>query len=145
MFLLFALMKGLLYTMNKKLKHSNQRDIILNFLSTRTDHPTADFIYENVRKEIPNISLGTVYRNLSLLSETGQIQKINCDVKSDHYDPNTKNHYHFFCHQCSSVIDVDIPVTSILLDEARNSFEGQIDSHCVVFYGVCSKCIKENN
>ena len=68
------------------LKYSRQRESIKEFLMTRKDHPTADVVYENVRKIYPNISLGTVYRNLSLLSELGEIQKLSNFGGADHFD-----------------------------------------------------------
>ena len=62
------------------IKYSRQRESIVNFLASRTDHPTAETIYQNIKKEFPNISLGTVYRNLSLLEEIGEIIKISTGV-----------------------------------------------------------------
>ena len=91
------------------LKYSRQREAIKRFLMTRTDHPTADTVYVNIKKEFPNISLGTVYRNLSLLASIGEICKISCGDNSDHFDPNTKPHYHFYCRHCGSVQDIHIP------------------------------------
>ena len=67
------------------IKYSRQRESIVNFLASRTDHPTAETIYQNIKKEFPNISLGTVYRNLSLLEEIGEIIKISTGVGPDHY------------------------------------------------------------
>ena len=68
------------------LKYSRQREAIKDFLMTRKDHPTADVVYENIKKIYPNISLGTVYRNLSLLSEIGEIQKLSNFGGADHFD-----------------------------------------------------------
>ena len=68
------------------LKYSRQRESIKEFLMTRKDHPTADVVYENMKKIYPNISLGTVYRNLSLLSEIGEIQKLSNFGGADHFD-----------------------------------------------------------
>ena len=87
----------------KTMKYSRQRESIKNFLSTRKDHPTADAVYMNIRKEYPNISLGTVYRNLSLLASVGEIQKISCGDGVDHFDPNADPHYHFVCRDCGAV------------------------------------------
>ena len=82
------------------LKYSKQREAIKEFLCTRKDHPTADNVYMEVRKEFPNISLGTVYRNLTLLAELGEIARINVGDGTDHFDPNTSLHYHFICKGC---------------------------------------------
>ena len=80
-------------------KHSRQRDAILKNLSSRLDHPTADMIYRDLREEYPRISLGTVYRNLNLLAELGQIRKIHCEGGTEHYDYDTSDHCHFVCKQ----------------------------------------------
>ena len=87
------------------LKYSRQRESIKEFLMTRKDHPTADVVYENVRKIYPNISLGTVYRNLSLLSELGEIQKLSNFGGADHFDGCVTPHCHFMCKKCGQVLD----------------------------------------
>lgn len=125
----------------QKLKRSQQRDAILDFLKTRKDHPTADFIYLNIREQIPNISLGTVYRNLSLLADTNQILRLTCDGKTDHYDANTKPHIHFMCNKCSAVIDLELDFPHNLLDLGAANFNGLIDSCNILFTGVCYNCL----
>ena len=82
------------------MKYSRQRECIRDFLIHRIDHPTAETIYMNVRETFPKISLGTVYRNLSLLSELGEIQKISTGIGPDRFDGNTAPHYHFICQKC---------------------------------------------
>ena len=79
---------------------------ILKNLQSRRDHPTADMVYESVRMEQPNISLGTVYRNLAFLSENGQILKISTGTGPDHFDGCTNPHVHFVCRSCGKVIDM---------------------------------------
>ena len=90
------------------LKYSRQREAIKTFLMTRKDHPTADVVYENVRKEFPNISLGTVYRNLTLLSDMGELLRLRVGDGMDHFDATTEPHYHFICHGCGRVIDLEM-------------------------------------
>ena len=77
------------------LKYSRQREAIKDFLMTRKDHPTADVVYSNVRTEFPNISLGTVYRNLTLLADLGEIARLRVGDGVDHFDADTSPHYHF--------------------------------------------------
>ena len=89
------------------LKYSRQREAIKSFLMTRKDHPTADVVYENVRKEFPNISLGTVYRNLNTLVELNYIQKIKSTDNIDRYD-KILNHSHFICIKCNIIIYIFI-------------------------------------
>ena len=96
------------------LKYSRQRESIKEFLRSRTDHPTADTVYENLRQIYPNISLGTVYRNLSLLSDRGDILRLSCDGKTDRFDADTRPHYHFMCKQCGCVQDIDMPYQEAL-------------------------------
>lgn len=121
------------------LKYSRQRESIKNFLCGREDHPTADMVYTNIRREFPNISLGTVYRNLSLLVELGEIQKITTDG-ADRFDAKTIPHNHFICRRCGRVLDVMIPVENPV--EAVNScWEfGQVEGCRIEFYGICNQC-----
>ena len=88
------------------LKYSRQRESIKEFLRSRTDHPTADTVYENLRQIYPNISLGTVYRNLSLLSDIGEIRKLTNFGSADRYDGRVAPHSHFMCTRCNRVIDM---------------------------------------
>ena len=90
------------------IKHSKQREAIMAFLKTRYDHPTADTVYMNIRQEFPNISLGTVYRNLSLLADLGEIQKLTPGQGPDRFDANVQPHYHFICKTCGQVMDMDM-------------------------------------
>ena len=92
----------------KTLKYSRQRESIKACLMNRKDHPTADALYTSIREEFPNISLGTVYRNLNLLVELGEIQKFSCVDGTDHFDYITSPHYHFVCRHCGKIIDIHI-------------------------------------
>lgn len=76
-------------------KRSRQREAIKEFLMSRKDHPTAEVVYEHVSKDFPNISLGTVYRNLSFLVDNGMAIKVPCEDGSVHFDGNVEPHYHF--------------------------------------------------
>ena len=80
------------------LKYSKQRESIKLFLAERKDHPTADVIYLNIREQFPHISLGTVYRNLALLSELGEIKKLTTGDGADHFDGNVSPHQHVICN-----------------------------------------------
>lgn len=124
------------------LKYSRQREEIKNFLLTRKDHPTADVVYLNVRKQYPNISLGTVYRNLTLLADIGEIARIRVGDGIDHFDADTSLHYHFICNECGSVIDLEMEDIHSILEIAGKHFGGQIDGHVTYFYGTCEDCCK---
>lgn len=95
------------------LKHSKQRDSIKEFLMGRKDHPTAAVVYDNVRRSFPNISLGTVYRNLTLLADIGEISRIHVGDGVDHFDADTSPHYHFICSECGCVRDLDLSLIHI--------------------------------
>ena len=125
------------------LKHSKQRDMIKAFLLGRKDHPTADVIYMNVRQKNPNISLGTVYRNLTLLADIGEIQRLRLGDGVDHFDADTSPHYHFCCTECGSIIDLEMESIESIDQTAGANFNGIITGHVAYFYGTCNKCTKE--
>ena len=108
------------------LKYSRQREAILQFLMTRKDHPTADAVYANIRKEFPNISLGTVYRNLTLLSDRGQLLRLHLGDGVDHFDADTSPHYHFVCERCQAVLDLEMPDIDSIDKLAGANFAGKI-------------------
>ena len=126
------------------LKYSRQRQVIKDFLMTRKDHPTADVVYMNVRQEYQNISLGTVYRNLTLLSDIGEIQRLRLGDGVDHFDADTSKHYHFVCTRCGSVIDLEMDDIDDIIKTANAKFDGEVEGHVTYFYGICGKC-KNNN
>jgi Fur family peroxide stress response transcriptional regulator len=126
------------------LKYSRQRQVIMDFLMTRKDHPTADVVYTNVRQSYPKISLGTVYRNLTLLADMGEIQRLRLGDGVDHFDADTSPHYHFICSKCGSVIDLEMDNIDDIVDTASKHFDGEIDGHVTYFYGTCGNCRKSN-
>ena len=123
------------------LKYSRQRESIKRFLMSRYDHPTADTIYLHLREVCPNVSLETVYRNLSLLTELGEIIKITTDGP-DRFDGNVKPHSHFLCRKCHSLLDVHLDNESFIDQQAQKNFPGTIDGHSILYYGICSDCSK---
>lgn len=125
------------------LKHSKQRDSIKEFLATRKDHPTADVVYMNVRQSFPNISLGTVYRNLTLLADIGEIARLRVGDGVDHFDYDTAPHHHFVCSECGRVIDLDVPFMEQMTEAARENFEGEVKGQVTYFYGRCGNCTKQ--
>ena len=125
------------------LKYSRQRETIKNFLMTRKDHPTADVVYMNVRQDNPNISLGTVYRNLTLLADIGEIQRLRVGDGVDHFDADTSPHYHFVCTNCGSVVDLEMNSIENITEIAGANFDGHIDGHVTYFYGTCGHCTQK--
>lgn len=125
------------------LKYSRQRESIKEFLMTRTDHPTADVVYENVRMVYPNISLGTVYRNLSLLSDLGEIQKLPSFGGADRFDGRVEPHCHFMCTSCGAVQDLETESAAQIMERAGAHFKGKITRCSARFYGICEDCLNK--
>lgn len=126
---------------NIKRRNTYQRQLILEILKSTTSHPTADWIYEQARKELPNISLGTVYRNLKILKEEGLIIELT-DGKQSRFDARIDDHYHFKCEKCGAIYDIEPKDIQI-----KHSLEVKgflIDTVDVNITGVCSKCNGEN-
>lgn len=122
-------------------RRSRQRDLLLEVLRGTTCHPDADWVYNEMRKTMPNISLGTVYRNLSRLAAEGVIMKLQVGHHADRFDGTTKPHYHMVCKTCDSVLDLMLPYQSAL-DESLELDNGcRIDSHTLTFYGECPSCM----
>ena len=126
------------------IKYSRQRESIRNYLAGTKSHPTADLVYQAIREEYPNISLGTVYRNLSFLVEQGEVQKISCGDGIDRFDYDTSNHYHFICKKCTCVLDLEMESISHINIIASVKFGGEIEGSNTYFYGSCPKCSQEN-
>ncbi len=126
------------------LKYSRQRESIKDYLNRTYDHPTAETVYLNVKNDYPNISLGTVYRNLNLLAEMGEALKISTPNGGDRFDGHTHPHYHFCCNKCGRVMDLELGDLSYINREAEKNFDGTIENHSMLFYGTCSKCQEDN-
>ena len=122
------------------LKYSRQRESIKACLMSRKDHPTADALYTSIREQFSNISLGTVYRNLNLLAEIGEIQKLSPGIGPDRFDGNPAPHYHFICRHCGCVMDLTVSGLDHINILAGQDFDGEIEGHITYFYGACPSC-----
>ena len=120
-------------------KYSRQRETILNNLCSRTDHPTADELYMDLKEELPNLSLGTLYRNLAMLTDNGTILKFHCGT-CDRFDGNNSLHYHLICESCGRLYDLDHTPLIELDTLFAQGYSGKIRSHLLVFYGLCENC-----
>ena len=120
-------------------KHSLQRDLIRKDLLCRYDHPTADMVYQSIRQKLPNISLGTVYRNLRFLVEHGDAISLNLGDGKEHFDGQTTPHYHFICKECGAIEDIWIKNIAIPIQNIPD-FSGEILGHNTYFYGLCAHC-----
>ncbi len=122
------------------LRMTRQRRVILAELRKVTSHPTADKVYQMVRRKLPNISLGTVYRNLEILSESGMIQKLELGGSSRRYDGNPKMHYHLRCIRCERMEDLSVGSIPAIDRAIRNACGYEILGYRLEFIGLCPKC-----
>jgi len=121
-------------------RKTKQKEAILGLLKGTTSHPTADWIYTQVKREIPNISLGTVYRNLKLLRESGEISELDFSGTFSRFDGNPANHYHFRCELCGRVFDLDKPVNEEIDKKVAEKTGFKILCHRLEFHGLCKEC-----
>ena len=124
------------------MNYSRQRESLLRVLKSTRSHPTAYWVYEELRKEIPNISLGTVYRNLAKLAQNGDILKLDINSDKEHFDAFTHHHAHFVCNACGEVSDAQVPEFQELQSKTEQCLGCIIESQSLTFYGVCSECKK---
>ena len=122
------------------MRYSRQRELITDIIKGRYDHPTADMIYSSARELEPNISLGTVYRNLKLLTDEKEIITLETEDKKLHYDGDTSRHSHFICSRCGHIIDLFKPTKAPSeLDELGLKVTGE---KCI-YYGLCNDCCND--
>ncbi|MCI5838550.1 MAG: transcriptional repressor [Christensenellaceae bacterium] len=124
------------------MNYSRQRELILDFLKSSKEHPTAERILEKVREADPLVARGTVYRNLTLLAETGEIIKISTCAGGDRFDYIHEKHSHAICKRCGKVFDFSLPVCGELVLKLEETMEF-ISSECgVTVTGICEDCKK---
>ncbi len=103
-------------------------------------HPAADWLYNQLKDDFPNLSMGTVYRNLNILIDQGLAKKIDFGSTFDRFEANTTPHYHFVCESCSAIIDLDFPVDESLNERIRKATPYSVHSHEIEFFGFCDQC-----
>jgi Fe2+ or Zn2+ uptake regulation protein len=123
-----------------KQRNTEQRSLVLMELERTQDHPTAQILYQRIRKRLPAISFATVYRNLNLLRDQGRILELRCGRYSSHYDATAGNHYHFFCLSCQRVVDIDMEVLSGMEIKVQEMLDCSVYYHRIEFHGVCQSC-----
>ena len=127
--------------MERSAKHFRKRDAILACIRSTTEHPSAEWIYESVKSQIPDISLATVYRNLSLFKEQGLITSLGTVNGVERFDANTEPHVHFICTGCGAVLDLpEIQVPHQLNLEVEEQSGCSVQSCQLSFTGLCDKC-----
>ena len=127
----------------KKYRMTRQREVVLEEVRSGL-HPTADEIYEKVRKRLPQISMGTVYRNLDTLVSLGQIQKLGPSNPQMRFDGNTCEHYHITCIHCGKIEDISFEQTDDCVMNLENALGNLtkfgIFGHKLEFIGICATC-----
>jgi Fe2+ or Zn2+ uptake regulation protein len=123
---------------------THQRRIILEEIQKDHSHPTADEVYEIVRKKLPRISLGTVYRNLDILTSSGLIRKLDPVRTQMRFDGNIKEHYHITCIHCGRIEDAQFEPSEHALENIENALGNLtkygIFGHRLEFIGICEEC-----
>ena len=125
----------------RRVRKSRQRERILEYLRSSGAHPTAQKIYEDILPEFPSLSLGTVYRNLGILEEQGQVRKLQYGSTFDRYDADTDSHYHFICRRCGGIYDLPVGRELDIEHIVAEYVEHRIEDHEVDFYGICVSCL----
>jgi len=132
--------------LEKNFRVTRQRRIILDEMSNMRRHPTAGEVYDAVRRRLPRISLGTVYRNLELLSEKGVIAKIRANGPQMRFDINPGEHYHAHCTRCGAILDVPMdPETVSRLNESCGQKDFQLVRVRIKILGRCGICRAEGD
>ena len=126
------------------LRMTHQRELILEELGNCHNHPTADALYERIKKKLPRISLATVYRNLEILSEAGMIRKLEISGRQKRFDKEIEQHDHVFCVQCRRVDDIKFDQSRLVSLEEDQAQGYKISGCRVEFFGVCPKCQAKN-
>ena len=126
--------------MEQTRRHSKKRDAILSVIQGTKSHPTADWIYEQIRGVYPDISLGTVYRNLSLFKDDGLVRVVTVVNGTERFDANVLPHPHFACRQCGAVIDITVDFSMAASQLENKGFK--VENCDITYHGLCPDCSK---
>lgn len=126
--------------MDRAVRYSKKREAVYDVLCSTKSHPTAEWIYEQVKREYPDISLGTVYRNLAMFKADGRVVCVGVVDGQERYDADTRPHSHFVCRSCGAVLDVESSETVTVSEAAAGC--GKIESCEITYRGVCNPCIQ---
>ena len=126
--------------MEKKIRYSYQREKIYSYLEANKMHPTAEAIYNDLREQIPNLSLGTVYRNLKLLEDLGKIRRVSTPQGPDRYDAICSDHVHFICQTCGAFQDFEDIDTQQILKELALDPQYRLSRLDLTLTGQCPRC-----
>lgn len=123
-------------------KYSRKRDAILAAIRETDTHPTAEWVYARLKPEIPDLSLGTVYRNIALFKRNGTITPVCTVGGQERYDGATDGHTHFICEGCGAVLDVHSLSVTPDMEAAGELLGARVDRSALLLYGQCKNCLK---
>ena len=123
-------------------KVNTQRKSIFNQIIKLAGHPSIEDIYESIKKDFPKLSMDTVYRNVSAFEKWGIVRKVSVAGNASCYEVNTKEHQHFYCRKCKSLIDFDFSFINLMLKSSQVKSIGKIEMADLMIYGICNNCQK---
>ncbi len=126
-------------------KKSRQRERLLELLQSTGRHPAADWLYDKLKPEFPHLSMGTVYRNLSILEKQGLIKKIDFGSTYDRFEAKITPHYHFICEVCGAIKDLEIPMEYRLEKKVEETTHMTVHNHRIEFFGICDACMAKRD
>lgn len=122
-------------------KRSKKREAILDVLRSTKEHPNAEWIYMQIKKQYPDISLATVYRNLAMFKDEGEIISVGNVNGQERYDADILPHSHFICEKCGKILDLDnLSVAKCILDDIEENLDIEIENCTVILRGLCKDC-----
>ncbi len=130
------------------MRHSKQRELVRKILKAAGTHPTAEQVYEEARKVMPEIGIATVYRNLKTLVELGEAGVVRTDDQADHFDGRTEKHAHLLCDSCGRIMDLELRrggELERLRDDVQKAFgveDAEVEVRTAVFHGRCPDCLR---
>ena len=130
--------------MERATRYSKKREAILTAIRSTRCHPSAEWVYQSLKPEHPDLSLGTVYRNLIFFQQRGEIQSVGVVKGQERFDGETRPHSHFICNSCGAVSDLEgIQVDTGLDQTVSRQYGFAVERHELTFYGRCPKCMQE--
>lgn len=127
--------------MKQTIRYSKKREAILTLLQSTKTHPSAEWLFQQLKPEYPDLSLGTIYRNLTFFQEQGEVKSVGVVQGQERFDADTSQHSHFICQECGRVEDLH----SVSLDEKIQTQVGEeygfsVARHQLHLYGECDIC-----
>ena len=121
-------------------RNTLQRKIVLETLMRMENHPTIEELHAEIQVKYPSISKTTIYRNLRILSQNGQVRQVSLPDGLERYEGQLNPHYHFQCSICTDIFDVDMPIITDIDAYVARKYGFDVGGHDILFHGVCNKC-----